>query len=102
MGGCQQLVPAIALNPKLLLGGSDFAGSVGVEVGLFELLNEFLDPAGGILDEGLLSFEAGCDDGAGVDPDGPVEVVVAVFELLDEGDSLLVGRTELAPHYHNI
>lgn len=97
--GCQQLVPAIALNPKLLLCGAYFPGSVGVEVGLLELLNEFLDPGGGILDERLLSFESGCDDGAGVDPDGPVEVVVAVLELLDEGDRLLVGRTELAPHW---
>lgn len=98
MRGCQQLVPAIALYPKLLLGGADFASSVRVEVGLFELLNEFLDSAGRILDEWLLSFETGCDDGAGIDSDGPVEVVIAVLELLDEGDRLLVGRTELAPH----
>lgn len=77
--GCQELVPAIPLYSKLLLGGANFPGSVGVEVGLLELLNEFLDPGGCILDEGLLSLESGCDDSAGVDPDGPVEVVIAVF-----------------------
>ena len=98
----QQLVPAVALDPELLLGGADLAGSVGVEVGLLEPLNEFLDACSCILDERLLSLETGGDDGAGVNANGPVEVVVAVLELLDERDGLLVGRTELAAHAGNI
>lgn len=98
IGGLQELIPAIALDAKLLLGGANLPGSVGVEVGLFELLNECFDVGSGGRDERLFARQSGEDGGVGVDADGPVEVVVAVLELLDEGDGLLVGGGELASH----
>lgn len=65
---------------------------------MFELLNESLDIASSSSDKGLFAGESGEDGGVGVDADGPVEVVVAVLELLNQGDGLLVGGAELASH----
>lgn len=99
---CEELIPAIPLNSKLLLGGANFSGSIGVKVRLFEPLNEFFNACSCILNDWLLSLESGSDDGAGVNPNGSVEMVVAVLELFYEGDGLLVGRTELPSHYQYI
>jgi hypothetical protein len=98
IGGLQELLPAIALDAELLLGGADLACGIGVEVGLFELLNEVFDVGSGVLDEGLFASEAEDDGLVGVDADGPVEVVVAVLQLFYQRDGLLVGRTELPAH----
>lgn len=98
IGGLQELIPAIALDAKLLLSGAYLPGSIGVEVGLFELLNESFDIGSGGRDERLFAGQSREDGGVGVDADGPVEVVVAVLELLYEGDGLLVGGGELAAH----
>jgi hypothetical protein len=47
-------------------------------------LNEAIDAGCCILDNRLLSFESGRDDGARIDPNSSVEMVVAILELLDE------------------
>jgi hypothetical protein len=92
------LRPAVPLDAELLLGSADLARSVGVEVGLFQFLDEGVDVGSGGLDDGLFAVQSGGDESVRVDADGPVEVVVAVLEFLDEGDGLLVGRTELPSH----
>jgi hypothetical protein len=98
IGRLQELIPTITLDAKLLLGSPYLARSIGVEVGLFELLNECVYVGSGGGDEGLFAGETREDGGVGIDSDGPVEVVVAVLELLYERDGLLVGGSELSPH----
>lgn len=98
IGGLQELIPAIALDAELLFGSADLAGSIGVEVGLFELLNECFYVVGGGGDEWLFACESCLYGVMGVETDGAVEVVVAVFEFLDEGDGLFVGGGELSSH----
>lgn len=93
------MVPAVPLDAKLLLSSTDLARSIWVEIGLFELLDEGVDIVGGCLDDGLFFGQSGGDEGMGVDTDGSVEVIVAVLELLDEGDGLVVGGIELPSHF---
>ena len=51
------------------------------------------------VNEGFLSFEAEWDIGVGLNTDGPVEVIIAVFELFDKGDGLFIGLVELSSHW---
>lgn len=94
----QQLIPAITLDAKLLLSSPYLASSIGVEVGLFELLNESLNIGSSGSNEWLFAGQSREDGRVGIDTDGPIEVIIAVLELLDQGDGLFVGGGELASH----
>lgn len=101
IGRFKELVPAISLYSELLLCSAYFASSVGVKVGLFEADDEVLDVVGCGFDERLLTSQPGCNSAVRVYPNSPVEVIIAVFELLDEGDGLVVGGPELPPHSYS-
>ena len=86
------------MDSKLLFDCANFTGGVGVEVGLLQFIDEVVYFRDVGVDEGFLSFEAERDIGVGFNADGSIEVVVAVFELFDEGDGLFVGLVELSSH----
>jgi hypothetical protein len=79
VGGLEKLIPAISLDPKLLLGRAYLPSSVRIEVGLFELFNEVFNLMRCTLDDSLLSLESGCDGWRRVNTDGPIEMIVAIF-----------------------
>ena len=94
----EKIFSAIFLDSELLFDCANFTGGVGVEVGLLQFIDEVVYFRDVGVDEGFLSFEAERDIGVGFNADGSIEVVVAVFELFDEGDGLFVGLVELSSH----
>ena len=51
---------------------------------------------------GGLAFEAEGDGGGGFDAYGSIETVVAVLELFDEANCVIVAAIELSPHRYNL
>ena len=86
------------MDSELLLDGSYLSGGVGVEVRLFELINQLINFVHVGLYDAFLSFYTKRNGRVRLDTDGSIEVVVAIFEFLHQRYSLLVGVIKFSPN----
>jgi hypothetical protein len=98
----QKLLSSILLYSELLFDGTYFPSSIRIKVRLLKFLDETFYFFESLLDGGVLAFDPQADSGGGLDTDGSVEVVVAVFELFDQNDRVVVAAIEFSAHKYNL
>ena len=94
----KQLFPPIFLNPELLFYSSYLACRIRIKVGLLQFLYETFNFLQSLFYDSMLSLNSQSDGSWWLYSTGPVEIIITIFELFDERDSLVIAGVKFSSH----